>query len=523
MALVNNGTVSITVTGGVGPYQYTLLSAGNNLPIPSNAHPTFSNPVNNIASNSFTFGDASDNSGDSGLVDHEYRIKCVDSNGCETISGILAVGNTPPPTATPIPATPLPSATAIPATPLPSATAIPATATPVPVATFIISSPNSALEWENIAWQLTTTNVADGTVVPFTFGGTATEGVDYIIDIGQFGGAAVAKEFTVTNNSAVFWLTALEDNLTEGNEILTMTLDSVDSIGNDTSSTGSTPSRGMIISDTSLDPIPTATPIPATATPIPATATPVPATATPIPATATPVPATPIPATATPIPATATPIPATATPIPATATPIPATATPIPATATPIPAPTATPIPAPTATPIPAPTATPVPEPTATPVPAPVSKGQYFHGGNANYPFAQNGLTSANPGTLYYHDGSNPYAEGDLSQAMTYVLDQNGGAGYPIEEFDLFENDILGLTSADELSFDAISPGEFYYIILPVAAHDLTNAGNQQLVDNGIPASAIEKANFEYNGEPLTIYKLGGGLGTAARTITFLD
>ena len=492
MALVNNGTVSITVTGGVGPYQYTLLSAGNNLPIPSNAHPTFSNPVNNIASNSFTFGDASDNSGDSGLVDHEYRIKCVDSNGCETISGILAVGNTPPPTATPIPATPLPSATAIPATPLPSATAIPATATPVPVATFIISSPNSAQEWENIAWSLTTTNVADGTVVPFTFGGTATEGVDYEIQLTQFGGAAVVKEFTVTNNSADFYLKALEDNLTEGNEILTMTLDSVDSAGNDTSSTGSTPSRGMIISDTSLDPIPTATPIPATATPIPATATPVPATATPIPATATPIPAP------------------TATPIPAP-------------TATPIPAPTATPVPAPTATPIPAPTATPIPAPTATPVPAPVSKGQYFHGGNANYPFAQNGLTSANPGTLYYHDGSNPYAEGDLSQVMTYVLDQNGGAGYPIEEFDLFENDILGLTSADELSFDAISPGEFYYIILPVAAHDLTNAGNQQLVDNGIPASAIEKANFQYNGEPLTIYKLGGGLGTAARTITFLD
>jgi len=60
MANITNGTVSVTVSGGVGPYQYTLLNAGNNLPVPQNAYPTFQNPVNSVVSNSFTFGNATD-------------------------------------------------------------------------------------------------------------------------------------------------------------------------------------------------------------------------------------------------------------------------------------------------------------------------------------------------------------------------------------------------------------------------------------------------------------------------------
>ena len=146
MANITNGTVSVTVSGGVGPYQYTLLNAGNNLPVPQNAYPTFQNPVNSVVSNSFTFGNATDYSGNSGVVAGDYKIKIVDGNGCETFTNVLTVNaNTPSPTATPAPtavptATPVPDPTATPvpdptATPVPdpTATAIPdPTATPVP-------------------------------------------------------------------------------------------------------------------------------------------------------------------------------------------------------------------------------------------------------------------------------------------------------------------------------------------------------------------------------------------------------
>ena len=105
MANINNGTVTVQVVGGVGPYQYTLLNAGTNQPIPNNAYPTFQNPVNNIVSNTFTFGNATDNTGNSGLAPGQYKVKIVDSNLCETVSNTLFVTDiTPiPPTATPVP------------------------------------------------------------------------------------------------------------------------------------------------------------------------------------------------------------------------------------------------------------------------------------------------------------------------------------------------------------------------------------------------------------------------------------
>ena len=141
MANINNGTVTVQVVGGVGPYQYTLLNAGTNQPIPNNAYPTFQNPVNNIVSNTFTFGNATDNTGNSGLAPGQYKVKIIDSNLCETVSNTLFVTDiTPiPPTATPVPvptATILPTATAIipTATPVPdpTATEVIPTATPVP-------------------------------------------------------------------------------------------------------------------------------------------------------------------------------------------------------------------------------------------------------------------------------------------------------------------------------------------------------------------------------------------------------
>ena len=136
MANITNGTVTVQVTGGVGPYQYTLLNAGNNNPVPQNAYPTFTNPVNNVVTDTFKFGDTSDSTGNSGLQAGSYIVKIVDSNLCETFSSVLVVSNaTPSPTATPVPmptSTPVPDPTAT-VVPDPTSTPVPdPTSTPVP-------------------------------------------------------------------------------------------------------------------------------------------------------------------------------------------------------------------------------------------------------------------------------------------------------------------------------------------------------------------------------------------------------
>ena len=93
MANITNGTVSVTITGGVGPYRYTLLNAGNLQPIPQNAYATFTNPINNVSQESITFGDSTDETGNSGLASGSYRVRVIDGNDCETISGELVVSN----------------------------------------------------------------------------------------------------------------------------------------------------------------------------------------------------------------------------------------------------------------------------------------------------------------------------------------------------------------------------------------------------------------------------------------------
>ena len=280
MANITNGTVTVEVTGGVGPYQYTLLNAGSMLPVPSNAYPTFTNPVNNVTSNTFTFGDANDLTGNSGLQAGSYKVKIVDANQCETVSSTLTVSNvTPSPTATPVPtATEVPP-TATPAptsgsgagptpTPAPTATEVPPTATPAPEPTATEVPPTATPE--------PTAVLPTATPEPTAIEPTAT------------------PEPTAVEPTATPEPTAVEPTATPVPD----------------------PTATAI-------PDPTATPVPdptATAIPDPtATAIPDP-TATPVPdPTATPVPdptATPVPPTATPVPPTATPVPPTATPGP---------------------------------------------------------------------------------------------------------------------------------------------------------------------------------------------------------------
>ena len=200
MANVTNGTVRVTVSGGVGPYQYTLLNAGNNNPVPQNAYPTFTNPVNGVASSSFTFGSAADITGNSGLAPGSYKVKIVDGNGCETISTVLTVINTPEPTSTPIPdptATPVPDPTAT-VVPDPTATVVPdptatqvvidPTATPVPdpTATQVVIDPTATPVPDPTATAIpdpTATAIPDPTATPvpeansyWFHGGTADDG-----------------------------------------------------------------------------------------------------------------------------------------------------------------------------------------------------------------------------------------------------------------------------------------------------------------------------------------------------------
>ena len=109
--------------------------------------------------------------------------------------------------------------------------------------TFALSNNGPVNEGGNITWTLTTANVANGTVVPFTLSGTASSPQDYS-NVQPF-------EFTVQNNTATYTVTSFADNLTElGAETVIVTLAANDNAGNDTGGISST----ATINDTSQSP-----------------------------------------------------------------------------------------------------------------------------------------------------------------------------------------------------------------------------------------------------------------------------
>ena len=293
MANFNNGTVTITVSGGTAPYVYTLLDVNGDAVLDS-AYTNFTNNVTS-SSTSFTFGDVTDTTGEGGLAPGVYSIKSVDANGCiaesnqVTVAGFVAPTPTPEPTATEVPATPTPTATIA---PTPTPTAIPQTYDG------LTASVPQTDEGLNIIFAVSTTNVPDGNRVNYTLTGISSAD---LVNAAQMTG-----EFYIDGDMGDVSIGILEDNLTEGTETLTMTLDATDDGG---IATGSL-TVDVNILDSSLSPTPTPT---ATGEPTP-TPTEVPATPTP---TATEVPATPTP-TATEVPATPTP---TATEVPPTPTP----------------------------------------------------------------------------------------------------------------------------------------------------------------------------------------------------------
>ena len=97
----------------------------------------------------------------------------------------------------------------------------------------LTSSANNVNEGDTIIFTLTTTDVDNGTLVPYDFGGiTAGD-----LEIGSMGG-----DFVVNNGTATITVKIAEDRDTEGTETLTLTL------------RGRTTSVSVTINDTSLDP-----------------------------------------------------------------------------------------------------------------------------------------------------------------------------------------------------------------------------------------------------------------------------
>jgi hypothetical protein len=88
-------------------------------------------------------------------------------------------------------------------------------------------------EGSSVTINLTTTNIPNGTLVPYTITG---------ISAADLVGGSLTGNFTVSNNSASLTLTAKADNLTEGDETMTLTLD------------GKGVSKSVTIIDTSTTP-----------------------------------------------------------------------------------------------------------------------------------------------------------------------------------------------------------------------------------------------------------------------------
>ena len=92
-------------------------------------------------------------------------------------------------------------------------------------------------------FELAWANGTPGVTVGFTLSGSADLGIDYDANLVEF-------SINSTSGQQDMSVTILSDNLTEGPETITLTLDAQDSAGNPTGS----PSATVTINDTSIDP-----------------------------------------------------------------------------------------------------------------------------------------------------------------------------------------------------------------------------------------------------------------------------
>ena len=101
--------------------------------------------------------------------------------------------------------------------------------------TYSLTGSNNVNEGASAGYLLTTTNITDGTLVPYTITGVSSADID---------GASLTGNFTITSGLATLNLTITEDLTTEGNETLTLSLDNGKS------------SIQTVINDTSVEPLP---------------------------------------------------------------------------------------------------------------------------------------------------------------------------------------------------------------------------------------------------------------------------
>jgi hypothetical protein len=158
--------------------------------------------------------------------------------------------STPPSTITATPSntpnaptsTPPSTITATPSnTPNPSQSALPSpSATPNPIYA-LVPYFNEVNEGDDLLVGLFTTHVANGTVIPYTITGIGSG------DLHE----PLTGDFTINNDQDVISLSAYADNITEGNETMTITLD------------GLGISSDVTINDTSINPTPTPSNTPA--------------------------------------------------------------------------------------------------------------------------------------------------------------------------------------------------------------------------------------------------------------------
>ena len=342
--------------------------------------------------------------------------------------------------------------------------------------TFALSNNGPVNEGQNITWTLTTANVANGTVVPFTLSGSASSPQDYS-NVQPF-------QFTVQNNTATYTVTSFADNLTElGAETVIVTLAANDNAGNLTGSIAST----ATINDTSQSPTWDCTDAGLTIN------------------------------NGTIGDSVTGSLSGTGTLVSFSPSTYQSGSTTYTANIT---------VPAANANGHAYTNAGQTEQCTANATgTAPQVYYYSFHGGGANgYPYAQSssGLTDPSSQTLYYDDGSNAYATTtDLSVAMAAVM--NGSAGFPNSPALVNGANFTAMGTSDAISYPSTGTPEFYYIVAPDGLEDLTSVTPQHLVDGGIDTNAVEKKSFTWNGNLYWLYRLGGGDGTAPRTITFSD
>ena len=95
----DNGTVTVSVTGGTAPYSFLLQQNGTAF---NYSGANFINPISS-SSGQVTFGDSSDQSGDSGVPAGVYTCQVTDANGCVTTTPNLTVNQDIPTTTTAAP------------------------------------------------------------------------------------------------------------------------------------------------------------------------------------------------------------------------------------------------------------------------------------------------------------------------------------------------------------------------------------------------------------------------------------